>query len=312
MKNKLSPKWMALGAAALVGLLAGCQLFGKLAGAELIDEYTPENEYYMGRGVSATILGSFPSADMKKKDVQTDLGYLNRMGGYIYLSSLGIDRGKLGDHVGRSDEDLERKQHLVIQNGITVGILETDEIMAFSLPGGFMWFSNGILKACKDEDELAAIMCHEMGHLIMNHASDHFRDAQNNAASTAAVSKKLSKLTKSEKVELFSNSIGGFFNDIAERGYAKNLELEADNFGARALAAAGYDPWALVRVLERVDAYEKANGLSGKYLKNHPPLEVRIKEVKRLLEDEDNKIKIPNFKTGYAARLERFKAAISG
>ncbi|MCC6572151.1 MAG: M48 family metalloprotease [Planctomycetes bacterium] len=301
--NNNRTKYMALGAIALAGLLAGCQFFGKLAGAEIIEEYTPDNEYYMGRGVSATIVAKFPSADLKEDPVRKDLEYLNSMGGYLYQASRNIDRSNLGDHVGRGDKDNERIQNLVLQNGITVGILDTEEVMAFSLPGGFMWFSRGMISLCKDEDELAAVMCHEMGHLVMNHASDAFRDAQNNAASTAAISKKFkNKLTAS-----FVAGMGGFFNDLAEKGYAKDLEYEADNFGARALAAAGYDPNSLVAILKRVDEYEHAHGEHGKYLDNHPPIEERVETLQKLLKNPKNGIQVGNFKAGYNARLARFK-----
>lgn len=317
MKTRLRPFYILLCGGVLALAVGSCALFDKMFGVEIIEEFTPDNEYYTGRGVSAAIIDQFKCADLDSPRVKQHLNYLNAMAGYIYTASRVVDRNNLGKHVKRDDKDRERKQNLVIQNGITVGLLDTKEVVAFACPGGFMWISYGALELCRDEDELAAIICHEMGHLVMNHGMDAYREEINAEARRVGYTQGIAKVlagdgTSAELIKMFGNVIGGYVTKLHNNGYGEDQEMEADNFAVRALAASGYDPNALLRMFERIRDYQKANPVAGKYLEKHPPVEKRMKAVQKLLKDDKNGITIPNFNAGRQARVERFKSAISG
>lgn len=287
----------------------GKEVEAATARGEIIDEYSPEQEYYMGRGVTAAVVNRFPSANMDEEKTRTQLAYLNQLAGYVYNCALSVDRAKLGGHVERSEEDLARKQRFNLFKGMHVGILQTDEVMAFAMPGGFLWISRGMIKLCKSEEELAAVIAHEIGHIVMNHGMDLYRDAHNKQVKdsrTFGVAEALAGDNDTAKAAVnFGKLCGSFFEDLFENGYPKAQEMEADNFGTRALSASGYDPKALLQVLREVEAREKSNPTEEKYLKNHPKIEERVKAVEKVIKDA--KLKSPSPDSGKAARDKRFK-----
>lgn len=298
-----------IGGAIAEGIKTGAEVTAALSKGEIIDEYSPEQEYYMGRGVTSAVVSKFPSANMDEANTREQVAYLNQMAGYIYNCSLSVDRAKLGGHVERSEEDIARKQRFNLFKGMHVGIMQTDEVMAFAMPGGFLWISRGMIKLCVTEDELAAVIAHEIGHIVMNHGMDLYRDAHNKqvedsrlfgALEAGAGDSELGKAAVN-----FGKLCGSFFEGLLENGYPKAQEMEADNFGTRALAASGYDPKALLQVLREVETREKKNPTEEKYLKNHPKVEDRVKAVDKVIKDA--KLKTPSPDSGKAAREKRYK-----
>lgn len=270
-------------------------------------EFTPENEYYIGRGVSAAIVDKYPSTDMAKPATEKQLVYLNQMGCYIYAASGEIDKLKLGNHVSRDDEEKDRLKRFTLHKDVHVGILETDEVMAYSTPGGFIWISRGSIALCENEEQLAAIIAHELGHVVMNHGMDAYRKATEGKITDSPVFKKVTS-DLGPVVGNFAQLVGGFADNLVLNGYGKDQEFEADNFGTRALATAGYDPRSIVSMLKRLEAYEKAQGdKEGNFAKNHPEPEDRISEINKLLKDAKSGIKTPASDPGKAARDKRFK-----
>lgn len=297
-----------VGGAISAGIKTAAEVTAALSQGEIIDEYSPEQEYYMGRGVTSAVVNRFPSANMDDAKTREQIAYLNQMAGYIYNSSLTIDRSKLGGHVERSDEDIERKQRFNLFKGMNVGILETDEVMAFAMPGGFLWISRGMIKLCVTEDELAAVIAHETGHIVMNHGMDLYRDAHNKKVKDSRLFGALEATAGDSELGKaavnFGKLCGSFFEGLFENGYPKAQELEADNFGTRALEASGYDPKAMIAVLREIEAREKKNPTEEKYLKNHPKVQDRIKAVDKLIKDA--KLKSPTSDPGKAARDKRY------
>lgn len=324
MKNIIQHPWAGtlLSAVLLFGL-GGCKIFEALSEgvsalkqAKVADSYDPSEEYYIGRGVSAVIIDKFPPVEAKDKRTERQITYVNEMAGYVEAATKGVTRSAfaLGSHItnekdrnSRGEKAQERVANLVLYKGFQVGLLQTEEVTAFATPGGFLWISIGAVNLCNNEDELAAIVCHELAHIILNHGMDNYRAAY--------------------KGEIFTSTLGGWFKgdgegsifgrlvtSVAEdafKGYNPEQEYEADAWGTRALAAAGYAPEAMVKVLERVEAYEKKHEVKEEdYLAHHPPISNRVKYVKDLIVKEKLK---PNPKTmsgeAIQARNKRFEEA---
>jgi predicted Zn-dependent protease len=136
---------------------------------------------------------------------------------------------------------------------------------AYALPGGFVFITEPLLDLCaQDADELAFLLGHEMGHVLCGHAKSQLTARTFLNAVTARLA-----------------GAGLMLRQLLNQGYSRDLELEADSEGARLAAAAGFDPRAAARALERL-----ARGASGdaglmEYFSSHPPIAERVRKLTR-------------------------------
>jgi predicted Zn-dependent protease len=217
------------------------------------EEITPEQEYYIGRAVAATVLSTYkPYPNQKAND------YLNELGRGLALASV-LPETFSGYHFL---------------------ILDTDDINAFGAPSGFILVSRGLLRCATDEDEVAAILAHEIGHVSLKHGLSAISTARWTEAGTQIV-KFAAQNSDSQVLRDLTSSFGGVISDIAKTmitsGYSQDLEKQADLEAVRILAAVGYDPQALVRVLSVMKTKLKPGGKD--FAKTHPDPAVRIEYV---------------------------------
>jgi len=127
----------------------------------------------------------------------------------------------------------------------------------------------------RDRDELAFIIGHEMAHVIRGHAMDRF--ISNSAIAIGSIAAPVRGL-----IARWLRTVGVKF---LESAYSQDLELEADNLGARLTAAAGYDPKAPAQLLSRLAKLARPANQSGlgSYFSSHPAFDLRIERVNRLL-----------------------------
>ena len=157
-----------------------------------------------------------------------------------------------------------------------VYLIDSDEVNAFALPGGYMFVNKGLLQAAETEDELVGVLCHEIAHVAARHATE--------------------RLTKAELLQwasipsIFVGGIGG----IALRnaiGLALNLQIlgitrgsekEADILGSQYAWAAGYDPNGFITFFEKLMAMEKKQpGKFASWFRTHPPTPERISYIQQ-------------------------------
>lgn len=300
--------------AVIVCSVAGCGLIQKLSetvgalkDAKVADSYEPSEQYYIGRGVSAVIVDKYPPVEAKDQKSEKQITYVNEMAGFVEAASKRVTRSavKLGDYTSRSYDEQQRVYALVLYKGIQVGLLDTDEVTAFATPGGFLWLSRGAVDMCENEDELAAIIAHELAHIILDHGMANYRTAYKGSIFTSTLSE---TWFKGDGLGANFGRLVTTFAEDAFKGYPAEQEFEADNWGTRALAESGYAPDAMVKMLQRVEAYEKAHEVSpDDYLAHHPPIGDRIGAVQELIKKEGLK---GNPKTmtpeGVQARNSRF------
>lgn len=297
--------------------LVGCSVLQTLISAKdaleegkLVDNLEPSEEYYLGRGVSAVIIQNYKPIEINTPKQEQQIKYLNDMAGYIERAAQNVTRSarKLGDHTERSYDEQEHVYNLALFKGIQVGILDTEEVAAHGTPGGFLWLSYGVLHMCNNEDELAALVAHEMSHIILDHGMANYRSEHKSQIASSFASEELFKGDTA-----FSNfgrlCVTGF--ESLRNGYNPAQEFEADNWGTRALVASGYDPNAMVAILKSVEAYQHDHDIDPEeYLAHHPPIEERIKTVQDLIKSEGFKVNPASQKPeAVKARDERFKAA---
>lgn len=245
--------------------------------AKTFADITPEQEYFIGRSVAATIFAQYKP--------------LNDEAANQYLNLLGEVLAQLSDKPET-------------YSGYHFQILDSDEVNAFAAPGGFILVTRGMLKCCTSEDALAAVLAHEIGHIEGRHGLRAIKQGRLTTALTVMAAESAKQFGDAELAELtqaFEGSISDVTHTLMTSGYSRGLESDADVAAVRIMRRAGYDPNALVTMLQEMDSRVQAG--SGGFGKTHPPASARIADVRR---------KIGNglAPAAPAARQERFAANI--
>ena len=214
-------------------------------------DISESEEYFLGRSVSAQILGQYkPLADPR----------LN-----LYVRVLGQAMSMVGD----------RPATFV---GYRFQVLDSAEPNAFAAPGGFIFVTKGLIDQTKSEDELAGVLAHEIAHVSLKHGLKTIRAARLTSAFSILAGEAAKSYTGDQlgKVtEAFEGSIDDVMGALVVNGYSRDKEYEADRLGAEYARRAGYDPRGLARVIARL----KDAGGAG-LMKTHPHPEFRLEKLK--------------------------------
>jgi predicted Zn-dependent protease len=219
-------------------------------------DITEEEEYYLGRAVAALILAKYPVYDNAALT-----HYINCVGNSVVF------------HSGRPET----------YAGYHFLILDTEEVNALAAPSGFIFITKGLLKKCRDEEMLACVLAHEVGHVCAKHGLKSIKKSRlieafeiiGTEAAQRYGSEELLKLTK-----IFEDVLGDIVETLIERGYDRKYEYEADKLGVRTAAATGYCPQGLPDFLQTMAA--DSSDVSGKgWFKTHPGAKERIEEANK-------------------------------
>lgn len=192
----------------------------------------------------------------------------------------------LQEYVSGIGQRLARSSHRPgLQYQFTV--VDSPEINAFALPGGYIYITRGILAYLNSEAELAAVLGHEIGHVTARHSVQQM-SAATAANVGASVLQILVPQVRNSAGDLLINTLGGALLS----GYGREHELEADRLGAEYLARTGYDPQAMIKVvgvLKNQELFDnevaKAEGREPRryhgLFATHPDNDTRLQEVVR-------------------------------
>jgi predicted Zn-dependent protease len=251
---------------------------GTSAVSKTIEEFTPEQEYYIGRSVAAVILTKYsPYPNQPANE------YLNLLGQTLAQAS-----------------DLPE-----IFRGYRFLILNSDEINAFATPGGHIFITRGLLRCCSNEDAVAAILAHEIGHIQLKHGIQAIKKARVTEAVTTITTESVRVLAPNEAAN-FTETFGGVISDITtmiHSGYSRSSEYAADDAAQTILRRLGYDPNGLVAML-RVMGERLKPGEDAGFAKTHPAPQDRIAEILRRTGGAYTPVKTPS------ARQARFLKAV--
>lgn len=160
-------------------------------------------------------------------------------------------------------------------------VFDQKEVNAFVLPGGKVGVFRGLLEATRDDDELAAVIGHEVGHVQARHSAERISQE---LAAKAGVAVVAAVVSGSGDYGQYADEIAGALGLGLTVGvilpYSRNHELEADRLGLSLAKAAGYDPTAAVRFWERRIASAQGGGQPPEFLSTHPADEGRLRRLR--------------------------------
>jgi predicted Zn-dependent protease len=210
-------------------------------------------EYFVGRAVAARILSKY-KLDQNPKLTQ----YVNEVGQTVARKSTRPNPFK----------------------GYHFAVLDTQEINAFACPGGIIFVTRGMIQTCQNEDQLAAALAHEVGHVANKDGINSISKARWTQVFTTMGTEAAKQYggAAGSLVGLFEGSIDDVFKTIVVNGYSRQAEENADAAALTELTRAGYDPGAMVVLLTAMEA--KGKGASGGIFKTHPPTSERLAKVK--------------------------------
>jgi predicted Zn-dependent protease len=218
-----------------------------------------EEEYYVGRAVAARILSQYELYEDEELTEYVDL-------------------------VGRTVSLHSDKPYTY--GGYHFAILDSDEINAFACPGGIIFITRGMLDSVGSEDELAAVLAHEVAHInnrdgIASIKKSRWLEVVGLIGSEAA--REFGSSEVSSLAGLLEGAVDDVFKTLVVKGYGKKQELKADETSLTYLERAAYSPKALLDFLKRLKDMKAADG--GGLMKTHPHHKSRIRNVKKKMPD---------------------------
>lgn len=243
-------------------------------GSKAIDaskEISDSEEYYLGRGVAARVLAQYPLS--KDQALNT---YVNEVGQTVAQKSTRPRTYK----------------------GYHFAVLESSTPNSFACPGGIIFITKGMLKTCSNEDQLAAVLAHEVGHVANRDGISSISQARWTEVATTAGAEVAKQYGGSlgQLVAKFEGSIDDVFKTVIVNGYSRAAEENADRAGVEMLQRAGYNPAAMVVILTAMGS----KGGSGGILGTHPAMTERLDNIKVIAQEANTQME--------PARTKRFQA----
>jgi beta-barrel assembly-enhancing protease len=190
----------------------------------------------------------------------------------------------------------------------TIKVIDSDEVNAFALPGGYFYVNKGLILAADNEAELAGVMAHEIAHVAARHAMENQgKGTFINYAALAGI------IFGGPIVSTVLQNGGGLLAGLASLKFTRGAEEEADQLGVQYLYASGYDPTAMATMFEKLASKNKKKpGALSKLFSTHPQSVDRrdssLALVARFSEREEYVISTSEFQR-VKKHLERFSNA---
>ena len=180
------------------------------------------------------------------------------------------------EYVNRVEQNLARNSDC--REPITAKVIDSDQVNAFALPGGFLYVNSGLILRTDEESELAGVMGHETAHICLRHGTKN------------ATRQELAQFASIPAMMFIPYSLAGlamyqgmnFGIPVAFLKFSRDEERQADYFGLQYMYKAGYDPNSFVSFFEKIEAAEKKQpGTVATIFADHPPTPDRIEAIQK-------------------------------
>ena len=183
-----------------------------------------------------------------------------------------IDDPEINEFVSRVGQNLVRNSDAKVP--FTIKVIDSDEINAFALPGGFFYVNSGLITSADEEAELAGVMAHEIAHVTARHGTEQYTKG------TIANYATLPLIFLGGGLGYGLYQAAGFLVPLKFLQFSRSAETEADFLGLQYVCKTGYDPTAFVSFFEKIQAQEKKKpGRLSKAFSTHPPTADRIEKT---------------------------------
>ncbi|HWG86447.1 MAG TPA: M48 family metallopeptidase [Candidatus Acidoferrales bacterium] len=204
------------------------------------------------------------------------------------------------EYVNRVGQNLVRNSDAKVP--FTIKVVDSDEINAMALPGGFFYVNSGLIMAADDEAELAGVMAHEIAHVALRHGT------RGQTRADIANIMSIPLIFVGGGIGYAARQVAGIGLPMTFLKFSRGFEAEADFFGVQYMYKAGYDPNEFVNFFEKVQAQEKKKpGSLAKAFSTHPQTPDRIEktqeEIATILPPRDQYIETTSEFNDVKARL---------
>jgi beta-barrel assembly-enhancing protease len=176
------------------------------------------------------------------------------------------------EYVNRIGQNLVRNSDAKVP--FTIKVVDSDEINAMALPGGFFYVNSGLILAADDEAELAGVMAHEIAHVALRHGT------RGQTRADIANIMSIPLIFVGGGIGYAARQAAGIGLPMTFLKFSRGFEAEADYFGVQYMYKAGYDPNEFVNFFEKIQAQEKKKpGSLAKAFSNHPQTPDRIEKT---------------------------------
>jgi predicted Zn-dependent protease len=176
----------------------------------------------------------------------------------------------VSEYINRLGQNIVRNSDSQVP--FTIKVLDSDDVNAFALPGGFFYVNSGLVLAADEEAELAGVMAHEIGHVAACHA------ARENTRANLMQMMTIPLIIMGGPIGYAAYEGAGLAVPLTFLKFSRGFEAQADYLGVQYMYKAGYDPAAFISFFEKVQAMEKKKpGTISKAFETHPQTPDRIK-----------------------------------
>lgn len=216
--------------------------------------FTMEQEHYLGKTVAATVISRIGGKTLPPDHPASV--YLRRVGTVVAWAAADL-------------RDADARPYPM--KGYRFVPIESEMVNAVGSPSGFVVVTTGLLRAAQTEDELAAVLAHEVAHVQLGHTMQPVEGARKQERLTGVLLEGTSDLVH----KFFGKVVSVGTDFVLDRGFGKQNELAADALSARILGRAGYEPSALPAFLARLEG----PGAKGGFFSRHPPAADRVRAL---------------------------------
>lgn len=158
-----------------------------------------------------------------------------------------------------------------------IKVVDTDEVNAFAIPGGWLYVNRGLISVAESESELTAVMGHEIGHIVGYHSARQISSQYGLSI--------IAQVALGQDPGMLRQMVTGLLAQGAMMKYSRDMEREADKFGIEENYRAGIDPGGMQEFFKKLRALEGGGGTSDleKFFSTHPPTQERIDSSARMV-----------------------------